>query len=478
MDSFLKAKDGIEFDIYQNLRNLFSINVKLTFYDITSTYFYSGCCSISAKGHSRDARPDLEQIVIGVVTSYEGYPIKHYVFTGNTKDETTVGEVVRELRESYNIQETVFVGDRGMITKLNIQKILDKEFDYIMGVKHRQEDMAKIFFTDDNFFTGNVIIQNGLKIADRVLAVKDFIIWKVSALLNVHGISPDEQELHSLSEKIRLLSNNDVKIYYKNFKANIEKLIDPDDKKLCRKVFTVIKKYEAKYDEHTRFIICLNESRKKASEKKRTEKLNALEIELKNIFSDKKENKNKNSNKKINKIFEGYKRQYKKFFTFSHTETEKITGYKIDNEAIKYEKRFDGVFIITSNRFDLMPVEIIKSYKNLQEVELLFDDLKHFVDIRPVRHWLRDRVEAHVFICMLALLLKRVFEIEYLKGKSVTEPLEEIAKSKIVRMKVPKINDPDQYYEFPKVTDVTPIQKKYFEMVGIKNPMDIGNFLW
>lgn len=480
MDYLLKAKDEIELCIYHQLQTLFSINVKLTFYDITSTYFYSDSCSISAKGHSRDTRPDLEQIVIGVVTSYEGYPIKHYVFKGNTKDETTVSEVVKGLKENYNIQETVFVGDRGMITKLNIQEILDKDFDYIMGVKHKQEEKAKIFFTDDNFFFENTITYNGLKVADRDLAVKNFIIWKITTLLNNSGIYPDGKNLNSFFDKIRLLSNSDVKVYYKNFKVEIEKIVNPENnKELCRKIFSVIKKYENKYDDHTRFIICLNESRKKHSQSKRTEKLKAFEDELIKIFALKnKSDKSINYDRKINKLFEGYNRQYKKFFIFTQGENENTTGYKNDNDTLKYEKRFDGVFIITSNRYDLTPAEIIKSYKNLQEVESLFDDLKHFVDVRPVRHWLTERVEAHVFICILALLLKRVFEIEFLKGKSVTEPLEEIAKSKIVRVKMPKLSNPDEYCEFPKITDLTPGQKKYFKMLRIKNPMDIGNFVW
>ena len=57
--------------------------------------------------------------------------------------------------------------------------------------------------------------------------------------------------------------------------------------------------------------------------------------------------------------------------------------------------------------------------KNLKEVEMLFDDLKNFVDIRPIRHWLAVRVRAHVFICILALLLKRIFEIEILGAKNI-----------------------------------------------------------
>jgi hypothetical protein len=111
MDHLLEMKDCLELAIFKELRNLFSVSVKLTFYDITSTFFYTDNCSLGQPGYSRDHRPEREQIVIGVVTSYEGYPIKHYVFEGNTLDNTTVKQVVLDLQKDYHIHETIFVGD-------------------------------------------------------------------------------------------------------------------------------------------------------------------------------------------------------------------------------------------------------------------------------------------------------------------------------------------------------------------------------
>lgn len=42
-------KDDLEFAVFERLKNFFSINVKLTFYDITSSFFYSDSCAISEK---------------------------------------------------------------------------------------------------------------------------------------------------------------------------------------------------------------------------------------------------------------------------------------------------------------------------------------------------------------------------------------------------------------------------------------------
>jgi hypothetical protein len=76
-DYLLAAKERIERALFERLRNLFSVNVRLTFYDMTSTYFHPHSGEWAAYGWSRDHRPDKEQVVIGVVTSYEGYPLKH-----------------------------------------------------------------------------------------------------------------------------------------------------------------------------------------------------------------------------------------------------------------------------------------------------------------------------------------------------------------------------------------------------------------
>ncbi|CAB1069985.1 hypothetical protein D1AOALGA4SA_814, partial [Olavius algarvensis Delta 1 endosymbiont] len=152
--------------------------------------------------------------------------------------------------------------------------------------------------------------------------------------------------------------------------------------------------------------------------------------------------------------------------------------YSLNQQKIEQEKKFDGIFVLLSSRYDLKPREVVESYKNLKEVEMLFDDLKNFVDIRPIRHWLQGRVRAHVFICVLALLLKRIFEIHYMQSKCTMEPLEEISKSKLIKYKVKFSKRENRSQTFPKVTNTTPMQKKYFNMIGIKNPMSLEKFIW
>ncbi len=477
MDYLLAIKDELELALFEKMKTLFSVNVKLTFYDITSTFFYSTNCPISANGHSRDWRPDLEQIVVGVVTSYEGYPIKHFVFEGNTKDESTVAEVVEELKKTYNIEETTFVGDRGMISKLNLDKIELEGFDYIMGVKHRQSEIMAMLFSQGELKWEDYEKYNGLKIQERKIKMTDFLIWKSKEILKKVGIGFTDKDLAPLRTMISNLKNND-EINYKSYKEILEKVVS--ETKLRRKIFRLIKKYQGQYENSLRTVICLNDERKALTKKKRNSTIGALSEALDKLFaSDNNGEEMAETEKRLGGIFDGHKARFRKFIKIERAkETQKACGYSVNQKVIDYEEQMDGIFILTTSRQDLEAKKVVESYKNLKEVEMLFDDLKNFVDIRPVRHWLEVRVRAHVFICILALLLKRIFEIDCLQGKCVMEPLEEISKSKLIKYKVKFSEREDRSKTFRTVTNTTSMQKEYFKMVGIKNPMNLENFVW
>jgi len=477
MDYFLRHKDEIELAIFKRLRNLFSVNVKLTFYDITSSYFYSDNCPIGENGYSRDKRPDLEQIVIGVVTSFEGYPIKHYVFEGNVKDETTVTAVVASLKTDYHIEETTFVGDRGMITKLNLSRIEQEGYDYIMGVKHRQDGMCTMLLEMEEWKDGSYECHQGLKIKERKVRIKDFLIWKTKQWLGQSQVNPGTRAMARFDAKLQGLTNRDG-VDYADFKSLLEGLTGSEDKKLCRKLFQLIKKYAGRYEEEPRYILCLNEERKVVSRKKREAMLTRLSKELKK-WTLTEEQKPAEIEHRLDKIFEGYKHRYRKFFEIEREEKDdKAIGWHLNEQKLEQEEKLDGIFVLLTTREELATDKVVDSYKNLKEVEMLFDDLKHFVDIQPIRHWLAHRVRAHVFLCILALLLKRIFEINYLGGKSTMKPLEELSKSKLIKYKVRSSEREERPKIIPKVTTTTPIQKKYFNMVGIRSPMSLESFVW
>ena len=477
MDYLVEMKDELEKSIYERLRNLFSINVKLTFYDITSSFFYGDECPLAELGYSRDKRSDCEQIVVGVVTSYEGYPLKHYVFKGSTTDSTTVVEVVQNLKRSYHIGETIFVGDRGMITRLNLDTLVDQGYDYIMGVKLHQDSLFQMLIEQDklDWESANFDEHKKLKLLEHTVSVKEFLLWKTKQILIANGLTSNEAGWQDFANKIAMLTDKDTPTV-SDFRSILQAISDSMTTKIRSKIWTLIKHYIGRYELTNRFICCFNPERQKSATDYRNKKLDKLGEELDKLFSKITDSKEKNKldcDKEIGKIFVGFRSKFKKFFNF-----ENKASYSRNIEAIAQDKKYDGVFVLLASRDDMTPDTVVTSYKNLQEVETLFDDFKNFVDIRPIRHRLEERVRGHVLICILALLLKRIFEIDCLNSKSIMEPLEEIDKVKLVRFKVKFSEKEERYQVIPKVTNLSPMQKKYFNAAGIKNPMNIEKFMW
>jgi transposase len=137
LDDLLAQKASIERAIWQELRELFSLEPELVFYDLTSTYFEGqGPAELGRFGYSRDGKPRHRQVLVGVVMM-AGWPIAHHVFAGNRLDQTTVGEVVEDLRQRFGLQRVVFVGDRGMVTLKNLEQLRQAEQGYLVGLQRR-----------------------------------------------------------------------------------------------------------------------------------------------------------------------------------------------------------------------------------------------------------------------------------------------------------------------------------------------------
>jgi transposase len=147
LDRLLAAKAKIETALYGRLRDLFSLKPDLVLYDITSTYFEgTGPAGLAKHGYSRDGKPHNVQVIVGVVM-VAGWPIAHHVWEGNRLDQTTVPEVIRDLRERFAFGRVVFVGDRGMVTEKNLEALTREGHGYLVGVKRRRNARLHAWLT-------------------------------------------------------------------------------------------------------------------------------------------------------------------------------------------------------------------------------------------------------------------------------------------------------------------------------------------
>jgi transposase len=95
----------------------------IVLYDTTSSYYEGHTCPLARFGFDRDGAKGLPIIVYGVMTDDEGRPVAVEVYPGNTADPTTVVEQVEKLRQQFGLSRVVMVGDRGMLTEPQIEKI-------------------------------------------------------------------------------------------------------------------------------------------------------------------------------------------------------------------------------------------------------------------------------------------------------------------------------------------------------------------
>jgi len=120
--------------LYEWAETYFNQNMQELFYDIASSYLEWHQCIIAEFGYSRDHRSSQEQIVIGLVTTYDGFPVKCNTYPGSTVDKTTVVAMVSDLYEKYPIEEFVFIGDREMLTQKNIEAIIALGQKFVMAI--------------------------------------------------------------------------------------------------------------------------------------------------------------------------------------------------------------------------------------------------------------------------------------------------------------------------------------------------------
>jgi len=140
LDQLHARKSQIERELYLRLRDLFSLQVDVVFYDVTSTYFEGvGPPLLGAHGHSRDGKPRNRQVLVGVVM-VDGWPIAHHVFRGNVRDAKTVGQVLKDLEQRFGLRRVVFVGDRGMVTVDNLKLLRSREQGYVVGLNRRRRE--------------------------------------------------------------------------------------------------------------------------------------------------------------------------------------------------------------------------------------------------------------------------------------------------------------------------------------------------
>ena len=134
------VKDLVEEELFARRRDLFT-QLEMVFFDTTSLYFEGeGGETLGRRGKSKDSRPDLPQMVAGMVLDNAGRPLCCELWPGNTADVTTLVLVVQRLQRRFGVSRVCIVADRGMISAETIAKLQSTAIDcrFILGARMRR----------------------------------------------------------------------------------------------------------------------------------------------------------------------------------------------------------------------------------------------------------------------------------------------------------------------------------------------------
>lgn len=131
------TKDIVEEELFHRRLDLFT-PLDIVFFDTTSLYFEGQGGDIGELGHSKDNRPDLNQMIVGVMLDKEGSPVCSEMWPGSTTDVTTLIPVIERVRSRFPIGQLCIVADRGMISATTLIYLEKENIPYILGARMRK----------------------------------------------------------------------------------------------------------------------------------------------------------------------------------------------------------------------------------------------------------------------------------------------------------------------------------------------------
>jgi transposase len=138
LDDLCVRQEKIEKALYERYLKKKKSSPALFLYDVTSSYLEGEHNALGEYGYNRDGKRGKLQIVIGLLADNEGEPLAVRVFSGNTADPSTVADQIKLVKEQFNVEELIFVGDRGMVKSKGKQALKDVGLRYISALTDPQ----------------------------------------------------------------------------------------------------------------------------------------------------------------------------------------------------------------------------------------------------------------------------------------------------------------------------------------------------
>ena len=297
-------KELVQHISYQHTLKLLGGSLQAVFYDVTTIYFeIEREDELRKTGFSKEGKHQHPQIVLGLLVSKDAYPLAYDLFEGNKYEGDTFLPILESFKQKYAFNKLTVVADAGLLSKANVEELIEKGYDFILGARIKNEKQT----------------------------IKD----QITQLKLKHG---ESQVISSSGHRL---------------------------------------------------IINYSEERARKDRYNRERGLKRLEKKLK---------AGKLTKSSINS------KGYNKFLKMNGEVT-----LALDEDKIKQDEKWDGLKgYLTNSQMD--KESILENYHHLWQIERAFRVAKTELKIRPIFHYKRERIEAH--ICLNFVAYKVYKELE------------------------------------------------------------------
>jgi len=344
--SYLQNKIERKWNIYHKAEK-----DEVYLYDITSSYFEGTENALAAFGYNRDGKKGKMQIVVGLITNKEGFPLSIEVFEGNENDHKTVISQLQKIKNDYAVNNVIFVGDRGMRIRYNLELMDAKDSQGIEYITALSIEEIRCLINED--------------------------------AIQLNLFSKDLAEIEDDGVRYVLCNNPDLEKEHSQTRASLK----------------------AKFED------TLHEIKLSYNTRQHKNNINKTKIKqgYKNLVTQFSEKQIDSYKYRVRKTAEKYHIQ-----SFYHVAiTQEKFSVEFDFEKFTQAKQLDGKYVIVTNvPKEKMTKESIRGeYKNLKYVEHAFRDMKTTqLDVRPIFHVNENTTRGHVFVTMFAYAIVRELE--------------------------------------------------------------------
>ena len=344
---------AIERDLVTHLVEEFEVDVRQVLFDATNFFTFLDTfnerCTIAQRGHSKEGRAALRIVGLALLVTNDFHiPLCHQTYPGNQHDATTFGGLTAELIARHKIlvkhvENITLVFDKGNNSLANVQQLDSSPYHFIGSLVPTQH-------------------------------------------LDLLGIAA--REFHSLAEEglPGVTAHRTSKVVF-------------------GKKRTIVVSYNP--------ALFVAQSRTLLREiAKRQKLLGELQASLERWHKGEVKSGRAPTLEGTKKKVAGWlaAHEMKGLFTVKVSVKEKVPvlAYRFEEKAWQeLQSTRLGKTILFTDQDTWSDAEIVKGYRSQHHVEAAFRDMKnvHHLALRPQRHWTDQKIQVHVFYCVLGLMM-------------------------------------------------------------------------